>query len=136
MEDVGEYLFDYGLYSLHNSRNLGAGLNEQSYWLTVDGLELGGRWKVEWSCYIRGLTHGGIRLNGKRDSRLWMHNPMTGEVTTSLAYDLIVSSSLQPIHNKAISRFWTCAISLKIQWFLWLVVENNISTWDNLQRKG
>ena len=109
---------------------------EQSYWLTVEDLDLGGRWKVEWSCFIRGLTHGGIRLNGQRYSLLWMHNSVTGEVTTSLAYDLIVSSFMQPAPNKDISWVWNCAIPLKIQCFLWLVVDNRINTWDNFKKKG
>ena len=70
--------------------------------MTGEDLDLEGRWKEEWNYYINGLSHGGIRLSGQKDSLLWMHNPKNGEVTTNLAYDLIESSTLQPAHNNAI----------------------------------
>ena len=34
------------------------------------------------------------------------------------------------------SNIWSCDISLKIKCFLWLAIENRISTWDNMVKKG
>ena len=102
-EDLIYYLSDFGLLSLQSARNMGDGLNIQSYWLMAEDLDLGGRWKEEWNCYINGLSHGGIRLSGQKDYVLRTHNPKNGEVTTSLAYDVITSSTLQPSH-KNLSR--------------------------------
>ena len=58
-DDLREYLSDYGLLTLHHIQNLGVGTSSQSYWLTADDLDLGGRWKLGWDSYIKGLTRGG-----------------------------------------------------------------------------
>ena len=123
-EDLRDYLSDFGLHSLQNARNLGVGINRQSYWLSAEDLDLGGRWKEECDYYIKGLLHGGIRLAKQNDSLL--HNPKNGEVTISLAYDLIVSSTLQLAQKKSILRIWACTIPLKIDFFIWISMENHI----------
>ena len=59
-----------------------------------------------------------------------------GEVSASLAYDLIVSSQVPLSNNKTQARIWKYGIPLKLKCFVWLVLEKRISTWDNLMRKG
>ena len=70
--DLRGYLEDYGITSLVHARNIGTGASSQSYWLTVEDLELGGCWKDLWTDYISGLSHGCIRLVEKNDSPSWM----------------------------------------------------------------
>ena len=78
-------------------------------------LDLGGIWKDEWNCYIKGLTHGGIILSEVQESFLWMHNKVNGEVTAILAYDLIVSTKLPLSPIKTHSHIWEYDIPLKIK---------------------
>ena len=65
-----------------------------------------------------------------------MHNPKNGEVTTNSTYDLIVSTLTFPETKITMPRISACTIPLKIKSLLWLAIENRISTWDNLIRKG
>ena len=46
---------------------MGEGTIRKSYWLSAEDLDLGGRWKIEWDCYIKGLTEGGIKLSDHMD---------------------------------------------------------------------
>ena len=108
MKELRNYLIDYGISTLNPARNLGEGSNVQSYWLTTKDLDLDGLWKYEWTRYIKGLAHGGIRLNDEQDSLLWMHNKVNGEVTASLACDLIVSSNLPKSPIRTHSQLWSC----------------------------
>ena len=94
-----------------------------------------GIWKSKWTGYIKGLAHGGIRLKEVEDSLLWMHNKINGEVSASLAYDLIVSSMLPMSPVKTHTRIWICNVPLKVKCFIWLCIENRINTWDNLTKK-
>ena len=55
-DDLRDYLNHYGLTTLHHIQNLGDGLSTTLYWLSTEDLDLGGRWKMEWDCYIKGLT--------------------------------------------------------------------------------
>ena len=71
-----------------------------------------------------------------QDTLLWIHNTKNGEVTVSLAYDLIVSSQVHVSNYKTQARLWNFGIPLKLKCFLWLVLEKHISTWDNILRNG
>ena len=75
-------------------------------------------------------------MTEKKDALLWMHNPKNGMVTASLAYDLLVSSMLPLVNTSIMSRIWGFSIPLKIKCFLWLAIDNRISTWDILKSKG
>ena len=111
------------------------GTNHQSYWLSAAYLHLGGIWEEQWIDYVKGLTHGGIRLKEVEDTLLWMHNKVSSIVSASKAYDLIVSTLLPLFPVISHSRLWYCNVSLKIKCFSWLCIENRINTWNNLEKK-
>ena len=69
-DDLREYLTYYGLTALHHIRNMGEGTIRKSYCLFAEDLDLGGIWKIEWDCYIKGLTRGGIKLLDHMDKLL------------------------------------------------------------------
>ena len=73
-KDLRDYLCDYGLHTPQDARNVGFGLNRQSYWIMSENLELGGIWKYEWDCYIKNLMQGGLRLIELLDKVLSMHS--------------------------------------------------------------
>ena len=60
--------------------------------MTTEGLDLDRVWKVEWTRYICGLSHGDIKLLTHNESVPWLHNTENGEVSANLAYDLITST--------------------------------------------
>ena len=60
LEDLKDYLCDYGIYTINQARNYGDGQNLQPYWLTMEDLDLGGSWKAQWIDFLKGWTHGGI----------------------------------------------------------------------------
>ena len=47
--ELRAYLVDYGISHLSYAQNWGIVSVSQSYWLTVDDLELAGQWKVSWN---------------------------------------------------------------------------------------
>ena len=67
------------------------GLDGPTWYLATDIL-LGGEWAAQWSFYVKGLTHGGIRLGTAEDKILWIYDEQQGSVTAKKAYDLIVSN--------------------------------------------
>ena len=70
LDDLREYLTDYGLTALHHIWNMGEGTIMKAYWIFAKDLDLGGGWKIEWDCYIKGLTQGGIMLSDHMDKLL------------------------------------------------------------------
>ena len=60
-------------------------------WYSATDLILGGDWAAQWCSYVKGLTHGGIRIGNAADKLLWMFDEQQGSVTAKKAYDLIVS---------------------------------------------
>lgn len=94
-EDLRDYLMDLGICTLNQGCSRCDGVSISSYRFTVVDLNLGGRWKTKWTSYVKRLSHGGIILNEDHDSILWIHNVQNGDVSSSLAYDLIIYSLLQ-----------------------------------------
>ena len=134
-EGLRDYLCDCGITTLNEAHNFREGTNLQSYWLYKIDLDLGRSWKVQWTYFIKGMTHRGIILKEVKDSLLWMQNKVIGVVSTSLAYDLIVSSLLPVSLVRYHSCLWCCNVPLKVKCFTWINIENRINTWDNLTKK-
>ena len=57
-----DYLIDFRISTLDQARNLGVGTNSQTYWLSAADLDLRGISKEQWTDYVKGLSHGCIRL--------------------------------------------------------------------------
>ena len=77
-EDIHDYLEDYDLLTLSNASIEDVVSQRNSYWLSLEDINLGGKWNTEWDEYISGLSQGGIRLKESLDSLLWMHNKKNG----------------------------------------------------------
>ena len=71
-EELREYLTDLGISHLAHAHNLdGCGL-DRTIWYSASDLLLGGSWADQWSSYVNGLSHGGIRIGHSEDRLLWM----------------------------------------------------------------
>ena len=55
-EELWDYLMDLGISTLNQACSMGDGVSNSSYWFTADYLNLGGRWKTEWTSYVKGLS--------------------------------------------------------------------------------
>ena len=69
-EELREYLTDLGITYLAQAHNQdGCGLDGTGWYSTSD-LLLGGEWATQWSSYVKGLSHGGIRIGHTEDRLL------------------------------------------------------------------
>ena len=90
-EDLIDYLNDMGISFLAQAQNLDVCSSDGPTWYSATDLLLGGDWAAQWCSYVKGLTHGGIRIGNVEDKLLWMFDEQQGSVTAKKAYDLIVS---------------------------------------------
>ena len=95
-----------------------------------------GDWKLAWDNFTRGLEMGRIRLNTLPNTLAWDHNRFVGSVSAKIVYDCIVQSSQPSTGNSLQALIWSGILPTKISCFIWLVLENKILMWDNLQKKG
>ena len=97
---------------------------------------LGGDWVVQWCLYVKGLTHGGIRIGTAEDKLLWMYDNQLGVVTAKKSYDLIISNRHRTImDNDIILKLWHFNIPHKLKCFICLTCNKKINTWDTLCKK-
>ena len=75
-ENLRSYLEDLDISTLSQAHN--SLPNAQSYWYTIDDLDLGGTYKQAWNVYIEGLLCGGIRLSERPDALVWDYNNKKG----------------------------------------------------------
>ena len=87
-------------------------------WYSATDLLLGGERAAQWSSYIKGLTHGGIRLGNVEDKIIWMYDEQKGSVAAKKAYDLIVSNHRSIMENDIILKIWHFNILHKIKCFI------------------
>ena len=69
-EELRDYLNDLGISNLARAQNLNVCGHDGYYWYTASDLYLGGEWAEQWSTYVKGLTHGGIRIGTSEDTLL------------------------------------------------------------------
>ena len=91
-EELREYLTDLGINHLAHAQNLDGYRLDGTDWYSASDLLLGGCWAEQWSSYVAGLTHGGIRIITSEDRLLWMYDEQRGIVTARKAYDFIVTN--------------------------------------------
>lgn len=79
------------------------------------------------------LSNRKICYSDKKDIIRWGYEAR-GTFTTKEAYNLIIRNQIvkDPLWNKV----WTPIIWPKVSTFLWLLCQNKILTWDNLQKRS
>ena len=86
--------------------------------------------------FVKGLSHGGIKLRNSKYSLLWMYDKKSGLVSEKKSYELIVSDFFpHPLEN-IILMVWKFNIPQKIKCFTLLAYNKKINTWDNLYKSG
>ena len=60
-----------------------------NWWVSAWELHLSDGWELEWENYITNLTMVGINLLDSSDHIVWCRNEKLGDVTASLAYEVL-----------------------------------------------
>ena len=71
--------------------------------ISAHDLDLGGEWVDRWTSFVKGLSHGGIKISEVEDSLLRLYDKVSGKVSTKKAYDLIISYYFPPPSDCIIS---------------------------------
>ena len=66
----------------------------EGYWLSVEQLNFPSEVVDEWRKFILSLSQVGIFLEDRGDKIVWEHNINSREVTTKLAYSVIVEEKV------------------------------------------
>ena len=72
--DLRDYLHDLGISTLAQAQNLDGCGSDRSNWYIASDLYLGGEWADQWCTFVKGLTHGGIRIGTEEDTLLWLYD--------------------------------------------------------------
>ena len=134
--DLREYLANYGISCLAQAQKLDGLAVGYNGWLSAHDLDLGGEWVEQWTSFVKGLSHGGIRIGESKDSLLWRYDRVSGMFSAKNAYEFIISNLLSPPSKCVISQIWNFNIPPKLKCFTWLVLFCKINTWDNLCNRG
>ena len=113
LQDLIEYLHDYGIITLQDAIN--QFMESQSYWMSVDDLEMGGSWAHCWNEFIEGLKNGGIKLKPFADRILWVQNKRDSMVTVTLVYDLLAKTYLDSHCASPVAWIWQGSFPLLIK---------------------
>jgi hypothetical protein len=105
-------------------------------WLSSTDLELEGDMATEWETFRKNLKSSGILLQNHPDTLLWMGGDNSGILSVNNVYNAIATKFWSPRVFGWRRNFWKWECPLKIKLFTWLVVENKILSWKNLQKRG
>jgi hypothetical protein len=122
------YLFQ--LKDTHRSNTLGES------WITSSLLNLNTELTAEWNRYTQHLTEAGIRLQDRPDTLIWTGGDKSGYISVRNIYKALTEASWHTRDRTWRSRLWKWNCPLKIKLFTWLMTENKILVWDNLQKRG
>jgi hypothetical protein len=105
-------------------------------WKKEESLGLEGELKEEWTNYIKGLVSSGIELNNEKDRLMWSWDTKKGQVNAKQAYKVQVLEDMEEETKYWYSEIWNWQLPLKVKLFIWLLLEQRILTWENLNKRG
>jgi hypothetical protein len=86
--------------------------------------------------FCKALVSSGIHLQPTEDMLLWTGGDHSGMLTVKNVYTAL-SKKLWPLQIVGWRKhLWSWDLPYKIKLFTWLVVENKLLTWENLQKRG
>jgi hypothetical protein len=133
---VGKCYQQKGLFFLFQAQTGSQAGRITQNWISSEELELTGHLQVEWCHYRHTLINNGVYIQAKQDTLKWAGGNSTGKISVKNIY--LASENMK--RNYCIGGWrkamWDWNVPLKIKLFTWLVVENKILSWENLQRRG
>jgi hypothetical protein len=135
-EDLVVSLNQKNVYYLYQaSRDLCPG-TICSIWLDSEDLGLAGDLALEWEMFRRALIDSGVQLLDRPDVLKWTGGDYSGQLTVKNVYNAIATKQWIKTIGGWRKKLWLWDCPQKIKLFVWLVVENKILTWENLQLRG
>jgi hypothetical protein len=106
------------------------------HWLSANELQLEGDLYSEWRSYTQTLMEAGIRLLDRPDALLWTGGDQSGTLSAKNVY-LALANFYWPLDKTdRYQQLWKADCPVKIKLFCWLLVENRVLVWENLQVHG
>jgi hypothetical protein len=105
-------------------------------WKLDRELGLGDEEAKKWEAFSKALKHKGIFLMDSPYEMVWKRNTSMGIMTGKNTYDAIKTNIWTRSTNWCHNAMWKWDMILKIKVFTWLLMENRILTWENLQIRG
>jgi hypothetical protein len=125
-----------GLHFLFQLTGLGRQGAILARWKSVMEVGLTGAEAVEWTRFIRDLDQVGITLTDQPDELIWTGGNNSGIISAKNAYVALATKLWSCSENWWHSSVWKWDLAPKIKLFSWLLLENQILTWDILQHRG
>jgi hypothetical protein len=135
-EDLVTNLNQKSVYYLYQARSELRPGTICSIWLTSDDLGLVGDLALEWEMFRRALIDSGVQLLDRPDVLKWTGGDYSGQLTVKNVYDALETKQWKNSIGGWRKILWLWDCPLKIKLFVWLVAENKILTWENLQLRG
>jgi hypothetical protein len=105
-------------------------------WLTSADLELEGLLALEWQNFRCALINTGVQLLMRPDELKWTGGDSSGMISVKNVYEATEKKKRSFVIGGWRKSLWSWDCPLKLNLFTWLVAENKILTWENLQHRG
>jgi ribonuclease HI len=105
-------------------------------WLRSEELDLDAALTDEWNGFTHRLMESGVHLLDRPDSLLWTGGDRSGALTAKNAYDALAAKCWTINSERGHGAIWRSKCSLKLKLFTWLLIENKLLLWPNLQARG
>jgi ribonuclease HI len=129
------HLHNKSIFFLHQISTTSGGHLGDSWISNVD-LALDRDLAIEWDEYTRRLTESDICLQDRSDTFLWTGGDRSGNLTTKNVYRALANKCWTITSDRWRQKIWRGDCSLKIKLFAWLLFENKLLMWSNLQSRG
>jgi len=105
-------------------------------WKKADSLGMEGEQKEEWNNIVKGLVGSVFVLNNEKYTLLWSWDTKRGQVNDNHAYkvQMLELRKVEPCYWY--NELWNWQSPLKVKRFVWLMMEQRILTWENLNKRG
>jgi hypothetical protein len=99
-------------------------------------LELVGALTVEWREFCCAIINSRVQLLLSSNELKWTRGDSSGRISVKNAYEAIEKKKQVFMIGGWRKLLWSWDCPLKLKLFTWLVKENKILSWENLQRRG
>jgi hypothetical protein len=107
-----------------------------SNWLSSVDLDLEGCLALEWKLFHRDIINAGVLLVENPDELIWLGGDASGQIFVNNVFVATEEKKWNFVIGGWRKALWSWACPLKINFFIWLIAENIILTWDILQHRG
>jgi hypothetical protein len=107
-----------------------------SNWITSAELDLEGPLATEWQDFRCAIINNGVQLLMRSDELKWTGDNSSGRISVKNVYEAIENKKQNYVIGGWRKFLWSWDCPLKLKLFTWLVAENKILTWENLQHRG